>query len=94
MPGADRVRGWSQEASEPVEHQGSRDGDVQAGTGADHRDLYGHIEQVDGLRRDAGLLVPQHGDSALPGRWQVGQPDCFLSELDPDDERTRRPLPR
>lgn len=48
--------GWkqlSEEPGEPVQDEGSGDGDVQAGAGADHGDLDGHVEEVDGFGRDA-----------------------------------------
>ncbi len=60
-------RRWSDEPSEPVQDRGAGDGDVQAGTGAYHRDLHGHVQQVDGLGQDARLLVPEDSDGALAG---------------------------
>jgi hypothetical protein len=60
--------GWSEEPGEPVEHERSCHGDVQAGAGSDHRDLHSHIQQVDGFRRDADLLMAEYGDGSLPRR--------------------------
>ena len=37
---------------------------------------------------DAGLLVPEHRDRALPGGRQVGEPDCLIGELDADNARS------
>ncbi len=79
----------SDKPGKPIKHQGSSDRDVQAGASSDHWDFHGYIEQVDCLGWDAGLLVPEHGDSALAGGGQLSQPECFVGEFDPDDARTR-----
>jgi hypothetical protein len=50
------------------------------------------IEQVNGLGGNARPLVPQHGDRALPGGRQIGQPDCLVGQLDANDAISGRPL--
>ena len=82
-----------EQARQSVEHERARHGHVQAGAGADHRDLDGDVDQLHGVGRDPGVLMTKDDDGPLAGGAQVGQPNRLVGELNPDDSGALFPLP-
>jgi hypothetical protein len=57
----------SAEAGEAVEDEAARDGDVEAGAGADHGNLDAGVGVIDVLGRDALSLVAEQDDGPFDG---------------------------
>ena len=51
-------RNGLQEACQPVQDERARHGHIEAGPGADHRDLDGDVDQFHRLIRNPVVLVP------------------------------------
>jgi len=83
------LRSSLEEACEPVQDERPGHGNVEAGADSDHRDLDGHVKELDRLGRDARLLVPQHGHGTPSRSGQVSEPDRFIGQLHADNPRPR-----
>src|SRR5262245_33827393 len=57
-------------------------------TGAEHRDLDGHVQQLGRLERDAVRLVAEHHDRAAPRGPQLDETDRLVGQLDTDHVAT------
>ncbi len=48
-------------------------------------DLDDLVEQVEGVGRDAMLLMPEHRDGWYVGGRQIGEADCFVGQFNAND---------
>jgi hypothetical protein len=72
----------SAQTGQAIQHEAARDGDVQAGSLADHRDLHARVGGLHLLLGDAVPLVTEQDDRSLPRRLQPRERYCPIGQLD------------